>query len=176
MADQFGNAHQTPRATEALSGWVAVHSRGRRLQSKFLREGNDTSCVQHLVYSLDILAGQPHGKIGLLVACGRIKHGFTVVHMFGPRWCTRGKIYFVLTCILILPWCRCTRVSPHSFAPGCYGERVSLALDRRSSRASHVPLQADHAQAKSSPGQAWWPHQDSRFVKTPSYELENKKI
>jgi hypothetical protein len=29
---------------------------------------------------------------------------------------------------------------------------------------------------KSSPGQAWWPHQDSRFVKTPSYEMENKKF
>jgi hypothetical protein len=54
----------------------------------------------------------------LLVACELITHGLTVVHMFGPGWCTRGKIYFLLTCILILPRCRCTRVSPRSFAPG----------------------------------------------------------
>jgi hypothetical protein len=62
-------------------------------------------------------------------------------------------------------------------AAGCYGERVSLALDRPiASRIALPTFRCGLTMPKSSPGQAWWPHQDSRFVKTPSYEMENKKF
>jgi hypothetical protein len=56
-------------------------------------------------------------RLVCFVACECITHGLAVVHMFRPGWCTRGRIYFLLTCTLILPWCRCTRDSPRSVAP-----------------------------------------------------------
>jgi hypothetical protein len=77
-------------------------------------------CVQQLVYFPGILAGpaarQDWPACGTCLAQGGAHVWPRVVHMFGPGWCTRGRIYFMLTCTSILPGA-CALGSAHVVSP-----------------------------------------------------------